>query len=255
MIGFCPSCLERRKIIGSHAIPLAFFRCAGELQWGNKPLIYTPIGTSQKVARANSTGKCKLLCEACDSKLGRELDKPAFEWATKDTQDRPKISGEVLARFVASVFWRANLSNHHFYRDFLNRRPDISNSLKRATFNPSETFILASYSAAKIQDDEISRDAMKTLIVTPFEKLGNTNLGKSFTFLRSVFGGHIWTMTMPPLLPLNDAFLKLGRQPPEIYTNFTSDPDLLLFSFGMLEKIRNNEVSVKLNITPHHNAN
>lgn len=247
MQGICHRCRLMTKLIDGHSIPNAFVRHAK----GEGSLKYIPLGDAQKIAGARSTGSHPILCSYCDGKLGKDFDKPVFEWTTKQIPTATSIDDATLAQFLASVFWRASLSNHHYYRDFLGSKHALTPFLEQATYESKETFLIASYDVKKMTDDIFPITALESLIIYPVVRMANTNLNEPFVFLRAVFGGCIWSMVLPSLKPLPDNLLcPDATRSAMASVSLQSDPELRNFVVGAIEKLKRGEVSQKLKRTP-----
>lgn len=236
----CPKCGLSKKLIQSHSIPKAFYDA--------QKSIYIPVGGTAKVARTVITGKHPILCSKCDQRLGSELDKPAFEWVTKTHALGALIADITLARFLASVFWRASQSEHNYYRSFLSPDHELAELLKAATYDEMQTFQIASYDVRRIEENEVfSREELDSLILHPVVRPVDTNLNSSFISLRAVFGGCIWTMLWPKLTPRVSGLLHPDGHRCELKTvRLEDDPELSSFIVSTLEKFWRGEISHKL---------
>lgn len=243
MQGICQGCGLITKLIDGHSIPDAFIRHAR----GQGSLTYIPLGGTQKIAGARSTGSHPILCSCCDGKLGNDFDKPVSDWTTGKLSAATDIMDATLAQFLASVFWRASLSEHHYYRNFLGRKHALTIFLKQATYEPAVTFEIASYDVKKMADDAFTNKALESVIIFPFVRVAETNMETPYVFLRAVFGGCIWTMCFPKLQPLSDSLLcPDGKRSAVGFVNLQSDPELRSFVTGAIGKISRGEVSNKL---------
>lgn len=163
-------------------------------------LIY--LHSSRKIAHSSTTGKYDLLCADCDSKLGKELDDYAKKWVSQAHNKTSIIDTDPLklSCFMASVFWRASLSQHWTYQEFLSKQIDASSLLKRATYNKREAFKIGTYSLERIVNPSkvLSRSDLRNIIIFPYTQLlhsGNTE--RPTLLLRMAFEGFIWNMAIP----------------------------------------------------------
>jgi hypothetical protein len=120
----CKLCTEDKKLIKAHIVPRAFF------------LLPPPTQDAAKAISDNDHPKrvrdgiydMEILCGECDGKLGL-LDQHAAEHLLqKGTTGKVELGRttfghfyetadpEILRKFVASVAWRASISNHYFFR-------------------------------------------------------------------------------------------------------------------------------------------
>lgn len=251
MQGICRRCRLLTKLVGGHSIPNAFIRHAR----GEGALKYIPLGRAQKIANARSTGSDHILCSCCDGKLGKDFDEPVFSWTTKSLPADTCIEDTTLAQFLASVFWRASLSNHHYYRGFLGPMHALTPLLEEATYDSNAAFEIASYDVKRMTDETFSGDALERLIIFPVLRKADTNTGKQFVFLRAVFGGCIWSMALPSLQPLPNSLLNPdGTRNFMESVNLQNDPELKSFVVGAIEKLKRGEVSHRLKRTPSSGA-
>lgn len=134
----CRLCLEVRDIQDSHILPKWVYRRAVARKQGAPPSpVAQPIRLDGRTAVATNTQASEhLLCKACEHRLGlwddyaskitRQADGrfPALDGALVGEVVEPGgvrlglapgIDGELLARFVCSVIWRASITS---WREF-----------------------------------------------------------------------------------------------------------------------------------------
>ena len=119
--------------------------------------------------------------------------------------------------------------------------------LKQATYDSKVTFDLASYDVREIRDDHFTGEQLESVIIAPVVRFADTNLKKTFVFLRAVFGGCIWSMILPKLVPTPESFLAPSAIRSSLEPVYMEeDPELLNLIISTLEKQQRGEVSHKL---------
>lgn len=122
----CQLCKNDRKLIKAHIIPRAFWRLPQADKDAAK-IISNTAGSWPKTTRIGVYDE-EILCEACDGKLG-VLDQHATESLLQcGPSETFKMNGasvgriygaadpKILTKFIASVAWRAAVSQQDFFK-------------------------------------------------------------------------------------------------------------------------------------------
>lgn len=158
-MGVCPMCAYSgdtapKELKSSHVIPRNSFKALQNRMGPKLKGRYIEMA-SEADARLDITqdqGTTPMLCWDCEQWLGSEIEKPTRAWINNCTSDQfVEADSVLLARYAASVWWRAMLSKHKDYQhvefDYVAIRP-----LMEASINPSATFKKISFRLRKLTD-------------------------------------------------------------------------------------------------------
>ncbi|WP_372088452.1 hypothetical protein P7L79_05340 (plasmid) [Tistrella mobilis] len=169
----CKRCGAVALLCRSHAINDAFFK--GIFRENSGKAHHLAIGAEKPVTTSES-GWDYLLCEACEAHLNNNLDRWGHRWF-KDAQDKIARDGwrgkfEIdptrMARYVASVMWRASVSKAGAYEGFITN-PTLRGQLKAVMDDqesPLEDFSVA-INLLYDSEGQFSASALRRIILSP----------------------------------------------------------------------------------------
>jgi hypothetical protein len=162
------------------------------------------ILSSQPDARlhiAEEQGDEPMLCRQCDNRLGTEIENPTRKWISNQTSG-PSVEadGVLLARYAASVWWRAMLSKHDYYQHVLFDRATIR-PLMEVSLNPSATYKNVSFRLRKLTDSggAMSETALSQFIVTVAGSLIDEKLVRGHACFALIHDGFVCEVFSPRL--------------------------------------------------------
>lgn len=202
IVTVCPACLIAKPLVKSHVYPRGFFGIAWENDRSgpNARLITLSDAKDNKIDVSQDQGNSPILCRKCDAEIGRDFDKPAKEWAmtASDLNVSHKLNSDNLARFMASVFWRAGLSDHFLFHHM--QMPEVElNLLKKGVYDSTSPFKTASYKIWKLVDSitNTSPEALKTQLLMFQRSRVFDNSGQVYIENLALMGGLVWQMFTP----------------------------------------------------------
>lgn len=217
----CCYCRDERELCKSHAIPKAIFRDMKDKQ-DSGDLIF--IGSEGPIRLEGQEGAWRLLCEACEQLFNQQYDKYFVDmirsWSddileAKSCMTRPECP-EWFARSIASIIWRASISNSPFYRGFtLTGR--VENILREMLMSEEGSiYSLASFKVEKLcdPDGDIAFKELANKILMPKRANNMPDLGmyKEHMSIVTIFSGFQFTMVLPSISKMDrNKFKFLGR--------------------------------------------
>lgn len=159
----CAYCKKERELCASHAIPDGLFRLISRRNSGK--LIAIPTGDGN-IHFSNDTGKAKLLCIACEALFNRDFDAPLVNalkaWDSRIVQEgfgvRFRCCPNHIAQGLASIFWRASVSENDLYKSAKVSSQDRVNLLRIMNGPRPDALKLCSCSIQRLSDKRPSDD-------------------------------------------------------------------------------------------------
>ena len=155
----CPMCAydgdtTPKELLSSHVIPRNTFRALSRRMGPKLNGRYIEM-SSQPDNRLHVTqeqGDEPMLCWDCEQRLSTQIEKPTRNWINDQTSVRSVDADSVLlARYAASVWWRAMLSKHKYYQHVV-FDPLTIRDVMEASLNPNATLKKISFRIRKFTD-------------------------------------------------------------------------------------------------------
>ena len=119
----CERCGQNKQLRKSHAIPDSFFRDLKRRGKGKATKIYQDFGTRP----SSESGWSYILCAKCEMYFNKSCDEAAIFFVKNAISENPlkTIDHSILAFFICSVLWRAQLSSASMYSGYRITEADV----------------------------------------------------------------------------------------------------------------------------------
>lgn len=208
----CAYCMRNRELCKSHAIPNSFFKGIKRQNSGRLILLQDDQNDN---CYSTNTGAAELLCNTCEAYFNKEFDAPivnAFKaWDRKIIQygfrTKFQFSANHITQALASIFWRACVSQSDFYEN-AKISVDAQKAILALIKGPQEEALkLSSCSISRLYDKRPAseggfRQELFSNIVIPVNayraSIGKSHKKQYLAFTIAV-QGFVCTMTIPRL--------------------------------------------------------
>lgn len=208
VMGVCPMCAylndtDEKELHDSHVVPRSVFKNQyrnNGAKLGNR-LIEMSYKAETPLEVTQDQGKEPMLCFACEQRLSGEIEKPTLEWLRRQSQGRSVQADSVLlARYVASVWWRAMWSKHRFYEHILFDHKFIRPIIE-ASLDPHATLTNVSFRLRKLQDSSggSTLAALEGFQAIMTNHLPDEKLVQGHSCFALIHEGYIWEVFSPRL--------------------------------------------------------
>lgn len=247
-LGICLMCAHlgdtsQKELCNSHVVPRSFFMdvAAGNNIQPPNQFIVLSDNPETNLHASQVQGATHMLCAVCEQRLSTEIEKPASEWVKRQTPGRfCELDSVLLCRFAASVWWRAMISKHDYYKNIKFDHGSI-HDIMAASLDPNKTLKTLSFRLRRFTDSKgsLTEETMKNAIFTiTSDSFPNRRSGyrPSFSLIAGGFG---WEVFYPRLTRANLKNYKCmeGQRPYKILDwDFASDSQLIAFAARQLAK-------------------
>lgn len=162
----CERCGNLTDLRKSHAIPDAFFRQMKRDGLGK----ITRIHQGDGLRPTSESGWSYILCDECEQHFNRVCDERVVLFANEIRRDgMAELDHSIIAMFICSVLWRAQLSSAGMYSGYRITERDAEN-LAEVVLSGVEPFLKFSYEVALVCDDfgQINSRKLKATISSPY---------------------------------------------------------------------------------------
>lgn len=208
VMGVCPMCAffndtDEKELLDSHVVPRSVFKKLYQnngATLGNRHIEMSDK-TDSPLHVTQDQGKEPMLCFECEQKLSAEVEKPTLEWSRRQISGHSVEADSVLlARYAASVWWRAMWSRHHYHEHILFEQKLIRPIIE-ASLDPHATFKNVSFRLRKIVDSSggFSLTDLAQYQATVANHLPDEKLVRGHTCFALIHGGYAWEVFWPRL--------------------------------------------------------
>lgn len=194
----CERCGCRTILRKSHAIPDAIFRSMKRSNRGKITKIHQDLG----VRPTAESGWAYMLCGHCEKHFNTICDQAVVKFVNNgDVQDPlKKIDHNILAIFICSVLWRAQLSSASMYAGYNITELDAK-KITNVALEKSNPFSEFSYEIAYMIDDigQIDENMIKNTIAAPYR--AEVKLGLQTHTIHHFVAGGIFFAALYPIVP------------------------------------------------------
>lgn len=228
---FSPKNLQK-----SHVIPRSFYM---DLFSANGPALKNRVialseDLDENLHVTQDQGGRPMLCLDCEKMLNQQIDGPIIKWLRSDTD---VIDSTLIARFIASIWWRGMLSSHHIYAD-IKFSETLFRSLVNASINSQNTFKIANFRIQKVTG--FSSTSLQNVVLIK----SNPEDPCAFSFIAK---GYLWEAFCPPESTLKfrqNGGLSPNRKRYALKSyDLSQDPALIRLGVASLHKIETGKTS------------
>lgn len=207
-MGVCPMCTyfndtDKKELLDSHVVPRSVFKKQyrkNEAKLGNR-LIEMSYKADDLLHVTQDQGKEPMLCFECEQRLSAEIEKPTLEWSRRQTSGKAVEADSVLlARYTASVWWRAMWSKHRYYEHILFDHKLIRPIIE-ASLEPHATLKNVSFRLRKLYDSSggFSLAALEQYQAIVANHLPDEKLIRGHICFVLIQEGYAWELFWPRL--------------------------------------------------------
>jgi len=208
VMGVCPMCAyfndtDEKELLDSHVVPRSVFNKQyrnNGAKLGNR-LIEMSGKTDNPLHVTQDQGKEPMLCFECEQRLSTEIEKPTLEWSRRQISGQSVEADSVLlARYAASVWWRAMWSKHRYYEHILFDHKLIRPIIE-ASLEPHATLKNVSFRLRKLHDSSggFSVAALEQYQAIVANHLPDEKLVRGHTCFALIHEGYAWEVFWPRL--------------------------------------------------------
>lgn len=160
-----------------------------------------PSGRASKLDVTQDQGAKPLLCFHCEQQISKDIEKPAIELYKRQLGSRSwQVDPILFTRYAASIWGRAMLSEHKFYKH-IEYNPQILIALLQAIVTPQRTSKNFSIRLRHFTDSSgiISGNTRKLLIATMANHLPTGTLPSNHHSFCLISEGLVWEIFYPRL--------------------------------------------------------
>ncbi|WP_324752544.1 hypothetical protein [Roseovarius sp. Pro17] len=194
----CERCGQNRQLRKSHAIPDAFFRDLKRGGKGKATKIHQDFGTRP----SSESGWSYILCAKCEMYFNESCDEAAILFVKSATSVNPlkTIDHSILAFFICSVLWRAQLSSASMYSGYRITEADVD-QISTAALELCDPFLDFSFEVAHLHDKggNISASQIRNAIAAPYR--ANIQIGSILHTIHHFVAGGIFFAALSPKVP------------------------------------------------------
>lgn len=166
-VATCFFCGQTKPLAKSHAIPDTFFRQLKKERRGT----ITKIHQHRGVRPTQESGHSPLLCDACEGMFNKRFDDPATSAirALATGAQAKEFHHTMLAEFICTVLWRANLSKASIYSGY--KITDFDDKMiSDVVFGRRDPFETFSFEVSQLFDGkrQLSPDDLRKSISAPY---------------------------------------------------------------------------------------
>ncbi len=206
--GKCAYCGQEKTLCSSHAIPYAFFK--EMLRKGDGKAIAIPAGHG-RIHFDSDSGADYLLCVECESYFNTEFDRPLIFSINKfnNNEDENKLSivSEIFVRSLASIVWRACVSNAVFYshiqvnKVICNYFLQLFSDVSKNPLDYCSVGVSVLHDPLPVENGGFDKESLKQVVFPISMKHTGYNNKKHNThmFLKMCFGGFLIEIFVPRL--------------------------------------------------------
>lgn len=208
VMGVCPTCAyfndtDKKELLDSHVVPRSVFRKqyrANGAKLGSR-LIEMSDKPDNPLHVSQDQGKEPMLCFQCEQRLSTEIEKPTLEWSRRQISGQSVEADSVLlARYAASVWWRAMWSKHRFYEHILFDH-ELIRPIIGASLEPHATLKTVSFRLRRLHDSSggFSLAALEQYQAIMANHLSDEKLVQGHTCFALIHEGYAWEVFWPRL--------------------------------------------------------
>ena len=197
-VSTCERCGKNTQLSKSHAIPDAFFRVLKRDGEGKATKIHQDFGPRP----SSESGWSYILCTVCEKHFNESCDEAAIFYVKREIYGNPlkTIDHNILAFFICSVLWRAQLSSASMYSGYLITETDVD-QISSAALERCDPFLNFSFEVAHLHDEggNITPRQIKNTISAPYR--ANIKVGSKFHTIHHFVAGGIFFAALSPKVP------------------------------------------------------
>ncbi len=236
----CERCGQNAQLRKSHAIPDAFFR---ELKRGGKGKV-TKIHQDFGVRPSSESGWSYILCEECEAYFNQTCDEDAVRFSREivSGQSRQPVDHNIIALFICSVLWRAQLSSASMYAGYKITQADLE-KISDAALQNCDPFTEFSFEVSHLYDEKgsISARQIANTVAAPYRseiKVGSSPHTIHYFVAMGIFFAAL-TPNVPSLVQDHRYLMRGGRSAPKVRRALSS-----LDNFRKIEGVARHEAKL-----------
>jgi hypothetical protein len=207
-MGICPICTyggdtTPKELQSSHVVPRNTYKALREKMGPKLKGRYIEMHSEPDIRLdvTQDQGDTPMLCWDCEQQLSVEIEKPTRVWIRKQISGPlVDVDSVLLARYVASVWWRGMLSKHERY-NAIGFDPVIIRPLIEASLNPDLTYKKMSFRLRKLIDSSggFSETALLQYTAMVPNHLAHEKSKRRHACFALIHDGYVWEVFVPRL--------------------------------------------------------